>query len=82
MLLDPEKYEAALWGYIGSSSTRANYLSGFLSERFSGLGKDYQLSARTISKLIKLSRRTQSLIGHAAAGSVKPCNTATTSVPW
>ena len=54
MLLDPEKYEAALWGYIGSSSTRANYLSGFLSERFSGLGKDYQLSARTIGKLIEL----------------------------
>lgn len=54
MLLDPEKYEAALWAYIGNSSSRANALSAFLSERFEGLNKDYDLSARTLGKLIEL----------------------------
>lgn len=54
MLLDPEKYEAALWAYIGKSSGRANYLSGFLSVGFGNQGTDYELSARTLGKLIEL----------------------------
>lgn len=54
MLLDPEKYEAALWAYIGKSSSRANYLSAFLNERFGRLSGEYGLSARTLGKLIEL----------------------------
>ncbi len=54
MLLDPDAYEAALWDYIGESWARANHVSEFLSERFSGLNSDYRLSARTIGKLIEL----------------------------
>jgi hypothetical protein len=54
MLLDPEKHEAQLWGYIGNSWTRANYLAGFLSERSGGLSSRFELSPRTIGKLIEL----------------------------
>lgn len=54
MLLAPEKYEAALWEYVGNSSSRANYLAGFLSKRFGDLDSNYEFSARTIGKLIEL----------------------------
>ena len=54
MLLDPGRYETALWAYIGKSLARANRLSGFLSHRYSGLNVDFRLSARTLGKLIEL----------------------------
>jgi len=54
MLLDPPRYEPELWKYIGKSWARANYLCGFVSERFSGLSGDYALSAGTLGKLIEL----------------------------
>lgn len=54
MLFDPQRYEAALWKYVGKSWNRANYLSGFLSERFGSQKGDYELSARTLGKLIEL----------------------------
>ncbi|MEW5960230.1 MAG: hypothetical protein AB1801_21100, partial [Chloroflexota bacterium] len=54
MLLDPPKYEAMLWRYIGTSWARANHLCAFLSERFADLSSDYPLSARTIGKMIEL----------------------------
>ncbi|TXI81204.1 MAG: hypothetical protein E6Q44_05010 [Flavobacteriales bacterium] len=54
MLLAPECYESALWQFIGKSSTRANYLSGFLSERFGEFDGSYLLSVASIGKLIEL----------------------------
>jgi hypothetical protein len=54
MLLDPPRYEAMLWQYIGKSWTRANHLCTFLSERLADLSSDYPLSARTIGKMIEL----------------------------
>lgn len=54
MLLDPDKYEAPLWDYVGDSWTRANDLSRFVSGDYRGLRDDFKLSARTISKLIEL----------------------------
>ena len=51
MLLNQAKNEAALWRYIGKSAIRVNYLSVFLSEKFPGLGTDYDLPPRTIGKL-------------------------------
>ncbi|MEK6662892.1 MAG: hypothetical protein AABY73_03400 [Pseudomonadota bacterium] len=53
-LLDPTNCEAALWRYIGKSEVRANYLSGFLSDRYATLNIDYELSAKTLGKLIEL----------------------------
>ncbi|MEJ1471929.1 MAG: hypothetical protein RPU59_12815 [Candidatus Sedimenticola sp. (ex Thyasira tokunagai)] len=54
MLLNSERYEAALWNYIGSYSRRANHISRFLSEDFGELDKYYQPSVNTIGKLIEL----------------------------
>ena len=54
MLLAPDRYESTLWKFIGKSSTRANYLSGFLSDRFGEFDGDHQLSAGSIGKLIEL----------------------------
>lgn len=54
MLLNPEKYEAGLWKYIGNSWMRANHLSSFLGEGFRETNNDYELSARSIGKLIEL----------------------------
>lgn len=53
-LLDSRSNEAALWRYIGKSEVRANYLSGFLSDRYATLNIDYELSAKTLGKLIEL----------------------------
>ncbi|MHB9101775.1 MAG: NACHT domain-containing protein [Sulfuricella sp.] len=53
-LLDPRSHDATLWRYVGKSETRANYLSGFLSNRFDELPDDYELSAHTLGKLIEL----------------------------
>ncbi|UCV13728.1 NACHT domain-containing protein [Quatrionicoccus australiensis] len=54
MLLDPPKYESALWRYIGKNWLRANHLCVFLSERFAGISNDYPLSPVSIGKLIEL----------------------------
>lgn len=54
LLLDPKSHEAALWRYVGKSEIRANYLSGFLSNRFGEHSDDYELSAHTLGKLIEL----------------------------
>lgn len=54
MLLDPPKYESALWRYIGKNWLRANHLCAFLSERFAGISNDYPLSPVSIGKLIEL----------------------------
>ena len=54
MLLDPPKYESALWRYIGKNWLRANHLCAFLSERFAGISNDYPLSPFSIGKLIEL----------------------------
>jgi hypothetical protein len=54
MLLSPAQYEKVLWDYIGKSQARANYLSGFLSERFGDPDPGYELSPRTMGKLIEL----------------------------
>lgn len=53
-LLSPKGNEAALWRYIGKSEVRANYLSGFLSDRFAASNIDYDLPAHTLGKLIEL----------------------------
>lgn len=54
MLLDPPKYESALWRYVGKNWLRANHLCAFLSERFAGISNDYPLSPASIGKLIEL----------------------------
>lgn len=53
-LLDPKANEAALWRYIGKSAVRANYLFGFLSDRYDTLKISYELSANTLGKLIEV----------------------------
>lgn len=53
MLLDPERYESALWRHVGKSEVRTNHLSSFLGD---ALGKPTvvrELSAGTLSKLIE-----------------------------
>lgn len=52
-LLDPRRYEAELWRYVGKSESRANYLSGFLGDRFNPVDQDYALSAGTLGRLIE-----------------------------
>lgn len=54
MLLDPPKYESALWRYIGKNWLRANHLCAFLSERLGGISNDYPLSPVSIGNLIEL----------------------------
>jgi hypothetical protein len=54
MLVDPPKYEPALWQYIGKSWVRANHLLAFLGGHDADFGNDYPLSPRTIGKLIEL----------------------------
>lgn len=54
MLLDPKNHEAALWRYVAKSEIRANYLSGFLSNRFGEHSDDFELSTHTLGKLIEL----------------------------
>ena len=54
MLLDPDKYEKALWQYIGKNWLRANHLCAFLSERFGEISNDYALSPETLGRLIEL----------------------------
>ena len=54
MLLDPEKYEDVLWRYVGSSVSRVNGVSAFISEQFGELGAEYRLSAATLGRLIEL----------------------------
>ena len=54
MLLDPEKYEDVLWRYVGSSVSRANGVSAFISEQFGELGAEYHLSAATLGRLIEV----------------------------
>lgn len=53
MLVDPNKYEAALWNHIGKSEVRTNHLAGFLSNRDGAISDDYRLSVNTIGKLIE-----------------------------
>lgn len=54
MLLDPGKYEAQLWQYVGNKWTRANHLCVFLDDGFDGISNDYPLSPGTLGKLIEL----------------------------
>lgn len=54
MLIDPPQYESELWRYIGKAWVRASHLCAFVSDRYSGLNNDYQLSAVTLSRLIEL----------------------------
>lgn len=54
MLLDPTGAETALWRYVGKSETRANTLSGFLCDRDGDLVAEYELSARTIGRLVEM----------------------------
>lgn len=54
MLLNPPKYESALWQYIGKSWVRANHLCAFLDDRFNGISNDYALSPGSLGKLIEL----------------------------
>lgn len=52
--LDPRRYEAALWRYIGKSEVRANHLSRFLNDRDDTFNIGRELSANTLGKLIEL----------------------------
>lgn len=54
MLHDPERYEAALWRYVGKSWMRANHVSGFLSSPADGNNEEYRLSAAGLAKLVDL----------------------------
>ncbi|MFT3849010.1 MAG: hypothetical protein QM739_10085 [Propionivibrio sp.] len=54
MLVDPPRYESELWRYIGKAWVRANHLCAFVSDRFSGLSNDHELSAATLGRLIEL----------------------------
>lgn len=54
MLLDPAQYEPRLWRYVGAAWIRANHLCAFLNDDFNGLSKDYELSAKTLGRLIEL----------------------------
>lgn len=53
MLLDPERYESALWRHVGKSEVRTNHLSSFLSDALGRFTVVRELSAGTLGKLIE-----------------------------
>ncbi len=53
-LLDPANKEAALWRCVGKSEVRAKHLAGFLVNCGLKPGQNYELTAKTMGRLIEL----------------------------